>query len=32
VYWLTHTTNAKGRMLYDKVGEHKGFIVYGHEL
>ena len=32
VYWLTHTTNAKGRMLYDKVGEHKGFIMYGHEL
>ena len=32
VYWLTHTTNAKGRMLYDKVAEHKGFIVYMHEL
>ena len=32
VYWLTHTTNAKGRALYDKIGEHKGFIMYGHEL
>ena len=32
VYWLTHMTNAKGRALYDKVGEHKGFIVYMHEL
>ena len=32
VYWLTHTSNAKGRALYDKVGEHKGFIVYTHEL
>jgi GNAT superfamily N-acetyltransferase len=32
VYWLTHTTNAKGRALYDKVAEHKGFIVYAHEL
>lgn len=32
VYWQTHTSNAKGRALYDKVAEHKGFIVYGHEL
>jgi GNAT superfamily N-acetyltransferase len=32
VYWLTHTTNAKGRALYDKIGEHKGFIMYGKEL
>ena len=32
VYWLTHTTNTKGRALYDKIGEHKGFIMYGHEL
>jgi len=32
VYWLTHTTNAKGRALYDKIGEHQGFIMYGHEL
>ena len=32
VYWLTHTSNAPGRLLYDKVAEHKGFIMYGHEL
>jgi len=32
VYWQTHTSNAKGRALYDKVAEHKGFIVYAHEL
>ena len=32
VYWQTHASNAKGRALYDKVGEHKGFIVYGREL
>ena len=32
VYWQTHTTNAAGRALYNKVAEHKGFIVYAHEL
>ena len=32
VYWQTQTTNAPGRALYDKVAEHKGFIVYSHEL
>jgi GNAT superfamily N-acetyltransferase len=32
VYWQTHLSNVKGRALYDKVGEHKGFIVYAHEL
>ncbi len=32
VYWQTHTTNAAGRLLYDKVAQHLGFIVYGHEL
>ncbi len=32
VYWQTHTSNAKGRALYDKVAEHKGFIVYAHDL
>lgn len=32
VYWQTHTSNEKGRALYDKVAEHKGFIVYAHEL
>jgi len=32
VYWQTQASNAKGRALYDKVAEHKGFIVYEHEL
>jgi GNAT superfamily N-acetyltransferase len=28
VYWQTHETNAAGRILYDKVAKHFGFIVY----
>lgn len=32
VYWQTQVTNAAGRALYDKVAEHKGFIVYSKEL
>lgn len=32
VYWQTHTTNSAGRLLYDKVAEHMGFIVYSHEV
>ena len=32
VYWQTHETNTAGRMLYDKVAKHAGFIVYGHEV
>ncbi|MDP4078659.1 GNAT family N-acetyltransferase [Acidovorax sp. A1169] len=32
VYWQTHETNAAGRMLYDKVAKHHGFIVYAKEL
>ncbi len=32
VYWQTHTTNASGRLLYDKVAQHEGFIVYTHKL
>jgi GNAT superfamily N-acetyltransferase len=32
VYWQTRDSNEKGRALYDKVAQHKGFIVYGHEL
>lgn len=32
VYWHTQTTNAAGRALYDKMAEHRGFIVYTHEL
>lgn len=31
VYWQTQTTNAAGRLLYDKVATHAGFIVYGYE-
>jgi GNAT superfamily N-acetyltransferase len=31
VYWQTHETNAAGRMLYDKVARHMGFIVYAHD-
>lgn len=32
VYWQTHVTNQAGRMLYDKVARHEGFIVYEHAL
>ena len=32
VYWQTHTTNAAGRLLYDKVAQHMGFIVYSHDV
>lgn len=32
VYWQTQVTNQAGRALYDKVAQHQGFIVYGHEL
>lgn len=32
VYWQTQASNAAGRALYDKVAEHRGFIVYGHDL
>lgn len=32
VYWQTHTTNAAGRLLYDKVAQHMGFIVYSQEV
>jgi GNAT superfamily N-acetyltransferase len=31
VYWHTHDTNAAGRLLYDKVAKHAGFIVYSRE-
>jgi GNAT superfamily N-acetyltransferase len=31
VYWQTHETNAAGRMLYDKVAKHAGFIIYGND-
>jgi GNAT superfamily N-acetyltransferase len=32
VYWQTHETNVAGRLLYDKVAKHVGFIVYGHDV
>ena len=32
VYWQTHTTNAAGRALYDKVAHHMGFIVYARDV
>ncbi|HEX2545936.1 MAG TPA: GNAT family N-acetyltransferase [Ramlibacter sp.] len=32
VYWQTHADNAAGRALYDQLAEHRGFIVYAHEL
>lgn len=32
VYWQTQAGNQQGRALYDKVAEHRGFIVYAHEL
>ena len=32
VYWQTHATNDAGRLLYDKLAKHAGFIVYTHEL
>lgn len=32
VYGHTQTSNTPGHALYDKLAEHKGFIVYSHEL
>ncbi len=32
VYWQTHESNATGRLLYDKVAKHLGFIVYGCDV
>ncbi|MFK7966848.1 MAG: N-acetyltransferase family protein [Burkholderiaceae bacterium] len=32
VYWHTQESNKAGRLLYDKVAEHAGFIVYSHKL
>ncbi len=31
VYWQTRESNAAGRLLYDKVARHLGFIVYSHD-
>jgi GNAT superfamily N-acetyltransferase len=32
VYWQTQESNAAGRLLYDKVAQHLGFIVYTRAL
>ncbi|HEV7365616.1 MAG TPA: GNAT family N-acetyltransferase [Gemmatimonadales bacterium] len=32
VYWQTHASNEAGRLLYDKVAAHLGFIVYSKDL
>jgi GNAT superfamily N-acetyltransferase len=32
VYWQTQASNTAGRMLYDKLARHLGFIVYSHNL
>lgn len=32
LYWLTHTTNARARALYDRVAQHHGFIRYDYAL
>ena len=31
VYWQTRESNTAGRLLYDKVAKHAGFIVYSHD-
>ncbi len=31
VYWQTRDTNTAGRLLYDQVARHAGFIVYSHD-
>ena len=31
VYWQTRETNTAGRLLYDKLARHVGFIVYSHD-
>ena len=28
VYWQTHETNRTAQLLYNKVAEHSGFVVY----
>jgi GNAT superfamily N-acetyltransferase len=32
VYWHTHESNAPGRLLYDKLAKHAGFILYATEV
>ena len=31
VYWQTREDNSAGRVLYDQVARHHGFIVYSHD-
>lgn len=28
VYWMTHETNATARLLYDRVADNSGFLIY----
>jgi GNAT superfamily N-acetyltransferase len=32
VYWQTHASNTTGRLLYEKVAAHLGFIVFSKDL
>ena len=32
VYWHTQAKNEVARVLYDKLAQHQGFIVYSHDL
>jgi GNAT superfamily N-acetyltransferase len=32
VYWQTQVDNTAGRLLYDKVAKHNGFIVYSRDM
>lgn len=32
LYWQTHQDNGAGRLLYDKVARHAGFIVYSRDV
>jgi GNAT superfamily N-acetyltransferase len=32
VYWQTHETNQVAQLLYDRVGQRSGFIVYRRDL
>jgi len=32
VYWQTHESNAAGRLLYDRMAKHLGFIVYSQDV
>jgi GNAT superfamily N-acetyltransferase len=32
VYWQTHESNAAGRLLYEQLARHEGFIVYDSDI